>query len=224
VVQNHHIALAAHLAPSFLSMLSRIWVYVTLGASSIIIEELAPVIAGFAAHQHHLGFVRAVLACAVGSWAAGVALYALGRWRALHVVKRWPRVFAQVEKLLGAVRRHPWRASLAVRYVYGARFFLPVACGAAEVSSPVFLIGSAISAGTWSLLFTTVGWAFGSTAVLVMGRIRRHEDGLAVVLVAIIAILVLAITLRNRDKVPVEIDSGLLAFSRGEHPERDDSA
>jgi membrane protein DedA with SNARE-associated domain len=128
-----------------------------------------------------------------------------------------------VEKLLGAVRRHPWRAALAVRYVYGARFFLPIACGAADVSSPVFLIGSAISASTWSLVFTTVGWAFGSTAVLVMGRIRRHEDGLAVVLVAIIAVLVLVITLRNRDKVPVEIDSGLLAFSRGEHPESKDS-
>lgn len=214
---HHHAHLAA-LAPSILSMLSRIWVYVTLGATSIIIEELAPVVAGFAAHQHHLGFVRAVLACAIGSWAAGILLYALGRWRALHVVKRWPSVFTQVEKLLGAVRRHPWRASLAVRYVYGARFFLPIACGAAEVPWAGYAIGSAISAATWSLLFTLVGWAFGSTAVLVLGRIRRHEDALAVVLVAIIALLVLAITLRNREKVPTEIDDGLLAFTRGEPP------
>jgi membrane protein DedA with SNARE-associated domain len=213
----HHAHLAA-LAPSILSMLSRIWVYVTLGATSIIIEELAPVVAGFAAHQHHLGFVRAVLACAIGSWAAGILLYALGRWRALHVVRRWPSLFAQVEKLLGAVRRHPWRASLATRYVYGARFFLPIACGAAEVPWAGYAIGSAISAATWSLLFTLVGWAFGSTAVLVLGRIRRHEDALAVVLVAIIALLVLVITLRNREKVPTEIDDGLLAFTRGEPP------
>lgn len=214
-------AMVAVIAPSILSMLSRIWVYVTLGATSIIIEELAPVVAGFAAHQHHLGFVRAIIACAVGSWVAGIVLYALGRWRALHVVKRWPMLFAQVEKLLGAVRRHPWRASLATRYAYGARFFLPIACGAAEIPWAGYAIGSAISAATWSFIFTTVGWAFGSTAVLLMGRIRRHEDGLAVVLVAIIAVLLLVITLRNRERVPTEIDSGLRAFTRGETPRSD---
>lgn len=223
MLQQQHIALAAHLAPSFLSLLSRLWVYVTLGASSIIIEEAAPVVAGFAAHQHHLGFVRAVLACAVGSWTAGMALYALGRWHAMRLMRRWPSLVAQTGKLLGSVRRHPWRASLAVRFVYGARLFLPIACGAADVPVAGFAIGSAVSSTAWSLMFTAVGWAFGSTAVLVLGRIRRHEDGLAVILVAIIAIVVLVITLRNRDKVPKEIDKGLLAFSRDEHRERRDS-
>lgn len=222
ILQQQHMAMAAHLAPSILSMLSRLWAYVTLGASSIIIEELAPVVAGFAAHQHHLGFIRAVLACAVGSWTAGMALYVLGRWHAMRLMQRWPSLVAQTDKLLGSVRRHPWRASLAVRFVYGARLFLPIACGAADVPVVGFVIGSAVSSIAWSLMFTIVGYAFGNAAVLVLGRIRRHEDGLAVVLVAVIAIVVLVITLRNRDKVPKEIDTGLLAFSRGEHPPRHD--
>ena len=63
---------------------------------------------------------------------------------------------------------------------------------------------------------TAFGWVFGSTAVLVLGRIRRHEDVLAISLVAAILVLVAVIALRNRERVPVEIDAGLLAFTRGD--------
>jgi len=199
-------------------MLSRLWVYVTLGATSIITEEIAPVLAGFAAHQHHLGVVQATAACAIGSWAADIALYALGRWRALKLASRWPKLVEPMEKLLKSVRRHPWRASLAVRYAYGARIPLPIACGAANIPFSNYLLGSGISCWSWSVLFTAIGWIFGSTAVLLLGRIRRHEDMLALALILVVLIVVGVIALRNRERVPVEIDSGLLGFSRGDPP------
>jgi membrane protein DedA with SNARE-associated domain len=199
-------------------MLSRLWVYVTLGATSIITEEIAPVLAGFAAHQHHLGVVQATAACAIGSWAADIALYALGRWRALKLASRWPKLVEPIEKLLKSVRRHPWRASLAVRYAYGARIPLPIACGAANIPFSNYLLGSGISCWSWSVLFTAIGWIFGSTAVLLLGRIRRHEDMLALALILVVLIVVGVIALRNRERVPVEIDSGLLGFSRGDPP------
>jgi membrane protein DedA with SNARE-associated domain len=217
-----HLPLFAAIVPTVLSTLSRLWVYVTLGATSFITEEAAPVLAGFAAHQRHLGVVQAAVACALGTWVADIALYALGRWRARRMAARWPKLVAATEKLLGAVRRHPWRASLAVRYAYGARILLPIACGAAEIPLARYLIGSGISAWTWSAAFTAIGWVFGSTAVLLLGRIRRHEDVLALSLVAVVLVIVVVIALRNREKVPVEIDTGLLAFTRGDEPRRDD--
>jgi membrane protein DedA with SNARE-associated domain len=214
---QHHGHFAAF-APTILSMLSRLWVYVTLGATSIITEEAAPVLAGFAAHQRHLGVVQAAAACAIGSWVADIALYALGRWRAVKLAARWPRLIGPMEKLLKSVRRHPWRASIAVRYAYGARIPLPIACGAAGIPVTQYLVGSGISCWSWGALFTAIGWIFGSTAVLLLGRIRRHEDVLAVLLVSAVAILIVIIALRNREKVPVEIEEGLLAFSRNEPP------
>ena len=126
-----------------------------------------------------------------------------------------------MEKLLKSVRRHPWRASMAVRYAYGARVPLPIACGAAEIPIVNYLIGSGISCWSWSALFTAIGWIFGSTAVLLLGRIRRHEDVLAVSLVIAVLLIVGIIAWRNREKVPVEIDTGLLAFSRSEPPSSD---
>lgn len=197
---------SAVIAHSLLSKLSHLWAYVTLGATSIFTEEAAPVVAGFAAHQGHLHVGRAALACAVGSWVADVVLYALGRWRALRVAKRWPRLMGPMERLLGAVRRHPWRASLAVRFAYGARLLLPITCGAACVPIGEYLVCSAISAWTWAAIFTGLGWAFGQGAVATIHHVRSHEDDIAVALIAIVALVVLIVTLRNQNKVADEID------------------
>lgn len=188
-----------------LANLSHAWAYVTLGATSIIAEEAAPVLAGFAAHQGHLHVLRAMLACAIGSWVADVALYALGLTRAVSILRRWPRLVGPTERLLGAVRRHPWRASFATRFAYGARLILPITCGAARIPSASFLLGSCASALVWSGLFTALGWVFGQTAVEVVGHIHRHEDIVALVLVVIVSIAVLIVTKRNEKRVPEEI-------------------
>lgn len=202
-------AFLALAARSWLSHLGRLWAYVTLGATSIITEEAAPVVAGFAAHQHHLGVVQAAVACAVGSWAADIGLYFLGRWRAVRVVSRWPSMVRPMERLLGVVGRHPMRAACAVRFAYGARFLLPVTCGAARTPFAGYVIGSGVSAWSWSALFTALGWIFGETAVRVIGRVRRHEDAIALGLAVVIAIIVLFVQARNESRVPEELEEGL---------------
>ena len=193
---------------NLLSRLSHAWGYVSLGATTIIAEEAAPVLAGFAAHQGHLHGVLAMLACAIGSWVADVVLYALGLTGAARLLSRWPRLQGPTRRLLVAVRRHPWRASLGTRFAYGARLVLPITCGAARVTPGLFLVGSATSALVWSALFTGMGWMFGRTAVELIGHIHRHEDLIAVVIVVVVSIAVLIVTKRNEKRVPAEIGGG----------------
>lgn len=188
-----------------LSRLSHVWGYVSLGATSIVAEEAAPVVAGFAAHQGHLHVVRAAVACALGSWLADVALYGLGLTRAATAVSRWRWLASSTERLLAAVRRHPWRASLATRFAYGARLVLPITCGTARVRPATYLVGSCTSAFVWSALFTAMGWVFGRTAVGLIGHIQRHEDLVAVVLVLVVSAAVWFITRRNEKRVADEI-------------------
>ena len=182
---------------TLLSHLAQAWAYITLGASGIITEEAAPIVGGFAAHEGHLGFARVVLACAVGTWAAGVALYALGRWRSRWVRKRFRKAGRYVTRLLVFVRRSPWRSAFAVRFAFGARIVLPIACGAARLRLPIFLIGSAIASVVWAATFALVGWLFGETAILVLGHIRRYEDLIAALLVVGV-ILVFVVIIRKR--------------------------
>lgn len=176
----------------------QLWAYVTLGATSIVTEEAAPLLGGVAAQQGHLGLVRVALAITLGTWAAHVGLYFLGRWRGKWVRERWPRAGRYLARALRFVRRHPWRSSIAVRYAYGLRLTLPMACGAARVPLPTYLIGSGISALTWSSLFTVLGWAFGRTAMQVLRHMRRFEDVILLAGVGIVGVLLFFLTRRSQ--------------------------
>src|SRR3982751_5124475 len=182
---------------TLLSHLAEVWAYVTLGASGIITEEAAPLVGGFAAHEHHLGFVRVVLACAIGVWVAGVGLYALGRWRSKWVRQRFRKVGRYVTRLLVFVRRSPWRSVFAVRFAFGLRIVMPIACGAARMRLPIFLVGTAVASVLWSTLFALVGWLFGEPALLILGHIRRYEDVIAALMVVGVA-LVFVVLIRRR--------------------------
>ena len=188
---------------TLLSHLAEAWAYVTLGASGIITEEAAPIVGGFAAHEGHLGFFRVVLACAVGTWGAGVGLYALGRWRGKWVRTRFRKIGRYVTRLLVIVRRSPWRSSFAVRFAFGARVVLPIACGAARLRLPIFLIGSAIASIIWATAFAMVGWLFGDAAILVLGHIRRYEDVIAGLLV--VGVVLVFVVLVRRRQTPTRL-------------------
>jgi membrane protein DedA with SNARE-associated domain len=168
---------------SVLARLSDAWAYVGFGASAILTEELAPLLAGFAAEQGHLRYVSAVVACALGIWIANVLLYLLGRWRAAWVRLKIRKSAPVVRRLLRAMRWSPWRSTILGRFVFGARIVLPLACGAAHIRPWVFLTGTAIACALWSAIFVSLGWFFGESAVMVLGRVRRYENELAILLV-----------------------------------------
>jgi hypothetical protein len=107
-------------------------------------------------------------------------------------------------RALRFVRRHPWRSSFAVRYAYGLRLTLPIACGAAHVPLPAFLVGSAASSVTWSSLFTVLGWAFGRTAMQVLRHVKRFEDVITLAAVGVVGVLILIITRAARGGDPTD--------------------
>jgi membrane protein DedA with SNARE-associated domain len=183
---------------TLLSHLAEAWAYISLGASGILTEEAAPIVGGFAAHEGHLGIIRVVLACAIGTWAAACGLYALGRWRSKWVRQRFRKVGRYVTRLLVFVRRSPWRSVFAVRFAFGLRIVMPIACGAARMRLPIFLIGTAAASLIWSTLFALVGWLFGETALLVLGHIRRYDDMIAGLLIIGVGLVFFVLIRRRR--------------------------
>jgi membrane protein DedA with SNARE-associated domain len=207
--------------PQALAALHRLWAYITLAATGIITEEATPIIGGLAAHDRYLRLSVVGICVAGGTWVADLGLYYIGRWRGHWVRKRWPSLRKWMLRTLKIVRRHPWRASIAVRWAYGLRLTLPIACGAARVSLPIYLIGSAISALTWSFLFTLLGWAFGRTTLIVLGHVRRYENQLVVAIVIGVAIAFWVMRKRHVEEEVVEVlSSGDTAeFPKAERPD-----
>ena len=79
-----------------------------------------------------------------------------------------------------------------VRFAYGLRLPLPLACGVARVPFLVYCVGSAISSVVWSLAFSVLGWALGRTTQRLIGHVREWEPviGVAVVLSMIVGFVV----------------------------------
>ena len=195
--------------------LERLWAYLMLGATGIVTEEATPLVGGLAAHNRHLSLAAVGMWVAGGTWLAGIGLYYFGRWRGDWARRRWPRLRRFVLRAFKIVRRHPWRSSLAVRWAYGLRLTLPIACGAARLPIMIYLVGSAISCLTWAYTFTLLGWGFGRTMLLALGHVRRYENYLiAVILIG----LALAFLVMRRKHVEDEVVEVLAAGDTGPIP------
>jgi membrane protein DedA with SNARE-associated domain len=175
-------------ASAALPIIDRLWWYASLATTGIITEEATPLIGGLAAHDGHVHLVAAGLAVSVGVWAAGLLLYWIGRWRGGWVRQRLPSTRPMMLRALKVVRRHPWRSSLAVRFAYGMRLVLPMACGAARVPIVIYLVATAVSSLVWGYLFTVLGWAFGEGILIVLKHVKRYEWYLVVAILIAVAI------------------------------------
>lgn len=104
------------------------------------------------------------------------------------------------------------------RFIPGGRIAVPLACGAAHVPIWIFLTGSAIAAVAWSVLFVSLGWFFGDGAMLVVGQVRRYEDALAVVLVALAVGVFVWIRRRQKRAQALAPDTGAYAAFEEREP------
>jgi membrane protein DedA with SNARE-associated domain len=193
---------------SVFSHLAGDWAYTTMAATSMVAEEVAPILGGFAAEQGHLEFLRVVVACTVGSWGAGVALYLLGRWRGHWVRAHLSRFSDTFARAFDAIRGRPWHAAIVSRFAFGMRIFLPIACGLAHVPTVPYVVGTLLSAIAWSFFFTFLGWAFGETAVLVLGHVRRYEDMIAVAITGSIVLAGVILHRRAKERAAARAPGG----------------
>ncbi len=152
--------------------------YLTLLVTVAFQEEAAPIAGALAAHHAHLDPLWVALSCGVGTWLGDLVLYVVGR----HGRRFLDRPgFA---KALDVVRRHPRAAPLAVRFAYGMRFSLPIACGVARLPAPTYVAWVGLSAALWSGVFTVVGWTAGEIALRLFHDVQHYEVPLIILVLA----------------------------------------
>lgn len=171
-------------AASWLAALSDApWTYVVLGATAILTEELGPIFGGIAAHEGELQISRVIVAITIGGWLAGALLYLLGRLKWEAIRRRFPKARATGTVALRVVRNNPLKASFFIRFAFGLRIVLPMACGAANVPLYIYLPVSFVGSAIWTAVFTAVGYAAGEAAVQAMGHFGRAGEVIGAVAV-----------------------------------------
>jgi membrane protein DedA with SNARE-associated domain len=176
--------------------LEGMWAYVTLGAMGSLWGEASPLLGGLAAFDRNLQLIGVIAAVAFGTWIGLLVFYWLGRSQGRWIRKRWPAARPVIVRSIAIVRRHPWRASLGIRFAYGVRIALPIACGVARLPLSKYLVGTAISSAAWSLIFTVLGWWLGRTTETLLGHVREMESVIGGIIVVVV--IVVAIYLRRR--------------------------
>jgi membrane protein DedA with SNARE-associated domain len=179
-----------------ISLLERLWRYSLLGVTSIVTEEANPIFGGIAVRHGRASLPAVIAAVAIGTWIASIALYFVGRWRIDWVRRRWPDKRRLLTGALTIVRRHPWRSALAIRFAYGLRLPLPIACGAARLPLSLYVIASGISCWVWAGAFAYLGYAAGGVALRLLGIAQRSEVRLG--LLAVMLAVVLIFMMRRR--------------------------
>jgi membrane protein DedA with SNARE-associated domain len=163
--------------------LKALWVYITLGAMAFVVEEAAPIFGGVRALDGHLHIVPVIVAIALGTWSIGFALYLLGRAQSRSVRKRFPKLRPLVLQAAAIVRRHPWRAALGMRFAFGIRIALPIACGVARMPMWLYIIGTAISCFAWSAVFSLTGFFLAKFAEGMIGEVTKYVPMIGTILV-----------------------------------------
>jgi membrane protein DedA with SNARE-associated domain len=198
-------------------LLERLWKYAALGATSIVLEEANPILGGIAVRHGRAGLFGVIVAVALGTWLASLALYFVGYWRIDWVRARFPDKRRLLTGALTIVRRHPWRSSLAIRFAYGLRLPLPIACGAARLPFSLYLVASGISCWTWAIAFGYLGYAAGGAALRLLDFVTRLDVRLG--LLAVILTVVLFFLMRRRriaERTARVLGGGSISFATTE--------
>lgn len=143
--------------------------YLSLMLTVVLQEEVAPLAGGAAAHHAHASLLLVIAACAAGSWAGDLALFAIGR-RGGRLARR-----ARLGRPLRFIARHPLVAPLVMRFSIGARFTLAIACGAAGLPIGKFVLWDGVSAALWSTVYSLLGWGAGELTERLFADLRHHE-------------------------------------------------
>jgi len=117
------------------------------------------------------------LLAALGSAIGHQIYYAFGRRYGLRLLAklplRWQPAIAQARAL---VVKHENKILPLMRFAYGIRGPLPIVCGSCGIAPGKFLLYNLLTALTWALLFTALGYAFGFAVTTFFDAFSHYES------------------------------------------------
>jgi membrane protein DedA with SNARE-associated domain len=140
--------------------------------------ETIVIVASFLSHEGYFDPIALWFCAFLGSFAGDQMWFYIGRkhsdFRIVQKVVELP-TFVKVIRLIEA---HPTKFILSFRFVYGIRNISPVALGLSRVTALKYFCLNMVAAMVWAAAFTIIGYLFGETAEMVMGRLHDIQSRL----------------------------------------------
>ena len=172
--------------------------YWIVAAGCLLEGETVLLLAGFAAKRGYLDPVDVVVVASVAGFAGDQVLFWLGRRYGRALLARWPAIAKRADRIGALIDRHPQKAAMIVRFIYGTRLAGPILFGMSSMPQARFAPLNAIAAIAWAIVYTTAGWFLGAAAEACAVDLRRIEGWLLAIVIAAVAAWRLTVFLKRR--------------------------
>jgi len=160
--------------------------------------DVTLIVGGVVAHLGLLKLPSTVAVGCLGGIIADAACYALARAQRARIARRplYQRVQPTIDRMVQRVG--PWEIVLA-RFVYGTRVASMFFWGISGLPVPRFLLFDVVGCTLWAAVLAGLGYAFSSSAELLIGKAKQAELWLLVALLgAAIGIFIIRRGFRRR--------------------------
>lgn len=111
----------------------------------------------------------------IGTTLGDQVFFLLGRLRSDAIMSKHPSWRPAVARAQAVLDRHQLLIILLFRFLYGLRTVTPFVIGMSSFPTRKFVLLNILGAALWSVIFTAVGYFFGSALETVLGDIKRYE-------------------------------------------------
>jgi membrane protein DedA with SNARE-associated domain len=171
--------------------------YLVVFVGAFIEGETVLVLAGFAAHQGYLSLPWVMLLALCGGALGDQVCFFLGRHYGQPLLLRFPSLAPGVQRVDRLLERyHAWLI-IGMRFLYGLRLAGPIAIGMSRLPAWRFVAFNLTGAAIWAPLIAGAGFLFGHTLELLFADIKRFEEAVLLLIVAIAAVVGLRRRLRR---------------------------
>ena len=149
--------------------------------------EAGLILAGLLSFQGYLNIFGVMVTAFAGAFCGDQFYFYLGRWQGERLLRLFKAIARKFHKALRLIEKYGTVVAFMSRYTYGFRIILPIVLGMTTFPGRRFCWLNVLSALSWAVAFSLIGYFFGVTASFVVEDAGRYEHYLMLVLIGLIA-------------------------------------
>jgi membrane protein DedA with SNARE-associated domain len=133
----------------------------------------------------------------IGTLASDWMWFFIGKSRAKNLVFKKEKLSKTAQKIDRLLEKYPYMILLGYRYIYGLRTVIPMIIGMSNIKIKRFLVFSLFTVINWTIIFTALGYLFGS---IIESRLKAFQHYQLAIIIILLLGLIGGLLLRNYTK------------------------
>jgi membrane protein DedA with SNARE-associated domain len=156
---------------------------------TLVEADATVVTATFLAHRGYLRIPFVLAVAGLSTITVSHVWFWLARKRGRAMLERMTGRHKRYARVRGWVETNGYVLVFFSRFLWGLRLAIPAACGATGMKASRFAMIDAAGAVLWAGIIGTVGYAIAQAISRVWDNIRKHEDVIALGLLAVVSLI-----------------------------------